>query len=236
MMRGITGIGAGKGPYFLIHDANVMASWAGFLSGADRLALDTHPYFAFNDGANTDPVSTTTGADAGGTWPVLACTAIGSPVNVSQTAFGVTIGGEFSNAINDCGLFVKAAGLPVTYGGDCSYWEDATLWNATTKAGVQAWAMANMDALQNWFFWTWKVTYFLQWAPSSFTNWVFRLAIRQQARFKHLFGHTSLDSNLNLCPPTLVQRLVNVLRLASPVHNLMVPIFRGKSAELAQER
>lgn len=162
MMRGITGIGAGKGPYLLIHDANLMSSWAGFLSGADRIALDTHPYFAFNGGTNTDPISTTAGADAGGTWPVIACTAIGSMVKASQSAFGVTIGGEFSNAINDCGLFVKAAGLPVTYGGDCSYWEDATEWNATTKAGVQAWAMANMDALQNWFFWTWKVTYFLQ--------------------------------------------------------------------------
>lgn len=157
-MRGITGLGAGNGPYMSIHDFGLAPSWAGFIAGADRLALDTHPYVAFNGQPNTQPISTSTGADAGGIWPALACTGWGDQVNTSQTAFGVTVAGEFSNAVNDCGLFVKARGIAVTYGGDCAYWEDATQWNATTRAGIQAWAMASMDAFQNWFFWTWKVT------------------------------------------------------------------------------
>jgi aryl-phospho-beta-D-glucosidase BglC (GH1 family) len=157
MMRDITGIGANKGPYMSIHDFGL--SWAGFLSGSDRIALDTHPYVAFNGQANTATVDTGTGAAAGGTWPALACTEWGSMLNVSQTAFGVTLAGEFSNAINDCGLFVVAAGIPVTYGGNCDQWEDASTWDDGTKAGIQAWAMASMDAFQNWFFWTWKVPF-----------------------------------------------------------------------------
>lgn len=161
-----------------IHDFGLAPSWAGFIAGADRLALDTHPYVAFNGQPNTQPISTSTGADAGGIWPALACTGWGDQVNTSQTAFGVTVAGEFSNAVNDCGLFVKARGIAVTYGGDCAYWEDATQWNATTRAGIQAWAMASMDAFQNWFFWTWKVTYsVLQWAFRCllmiYTGWQF---------------------------------------------------------------
>lgn len=41
--------------------------------------------------------------------------------------------------------------------GDCTLWQDSTNWNSSVKAGVQAFAEASMDALQNWFFWTWKI-------------------------------------------------------------------------------
>ena len=44
-----------------------------------------------------------------------------------------------------------------SYGGDCNFWQDSSTWNATVKAGVKAFAMASMDAMQNWFFWTWKI-------------------------------------------------------------------------------
>lgn len=75
----------------------------------------------------------------------------------SSTAFGVTIAGEFSAGYNDCGLFLKGVNGTTTYGGDCSFWQDSSQWNSTIKEGVMNFATASMDALQNWFFWTWKI-------------------------------------------------------------------------------
>lgn len=43
--------------------------------------------------------------------------------------------------------------------GDCTPWTDASTWSAGTKAGFMRFAMANMDAFGDWFFWTWKVCY-----------------------------------------------------------------------------
>jgi aryl-phospho-beta-D-glucosidase BglC (GH1 family) len=160
MMRSITGVGAGNGPFMSMHDGFIgLDRWTNFLPGSDRIALDSHPYIAFNQRPNTQPIATGLGPNAGGTWPAQACE-WGPGMNLSQTNFGFTYAGEFSNAFNDCGTFVHGVGAystPPTYGGDCSDWTDSSGWNATTKAGIQAFAMASMDALQNWFFWTWKI-------------------------------------------------------------------------------
>lgn len=89
MIRAITGIGEGKGPYISIHDAfRGLPVWAGFLSGADRLSLDIHPYFAFDGQANMDPIDTGTGPTAGGTWPATACNSWGASMN---TRFGCSL-------------------------------------------------------------------------------------------------------------------------------------------------
>lgn len=62
MVRGITGTGHGMGPAISISDGlNGVSSWEGFMNGADRMVLDTHPYFAFNGQPNTDPVDTWAG-------------------------------------------------------------------------------------------------------------------------------------------------------------------------------
>lgn len=149
IIRGITGFGAGKGPYISIHDGfQGTSTWAGFFPGADRLILDTHPYFAFNGQPNTDPI---------GAWPAKACNGFGPGMNTSQTDFGVTVAGEWSNGINDCGLFLNGVGGGHSYGGDCNFWMDSTQWNDTIVDGLKTYALASMDALQNWFFWTWKV-------------------------------------------------------------------------------
>ncbi|KAJ7257725.1 glycoside hydrolase [Mycena rebaudengoi] len=151
MIRGITGVGAGKGPYIGIHDGFIgVGSWKGFLPGADRVVLDTHPYFAFNGGANNDPIEQ---------WPARACNAWGPSIARSQKDFGVTVAGEFSNGYNDCGLFLLGTnGARSThYGGNCADWEDSAPWSAATKAGLKAFSLASMDAMQNWFFWTWKI-------------------------------------------------------------------------------
>jgi glucan 1,3-beta-glucosidase len=160
MIRGITGTGSGKGPYISVHDGfGGLATWGGFMTGSDRVILDTHPYFAFGGGANTQPIATGTGAAAGGVWPAMACNNWGPAINTSQSDFGVTIAGEFSTGYNDCGLFLTGVGGTATYGGNCADWEDSSNWSASTKAGVMALGMASMDALQNWFFWTWKVRF-----------------------------------------------------------------------------
>ncbi len=74
MIREITGVGEGHGPYISYHDGFLTPTrWAGFLTGADRIVIDSHPYFAFDTTYSTDPIDTGTGADAGGTWPARAC-------------------------------------------------------------------------------------------------------------------------------------------------------------------
>lgn len=123
-------------------------TWAGFFPGADRLILDTHPYFAFNGQPNDDPVEV---------WAPNACNAFGPGMLASQTGFGVTIAGEFSNGYNDCGFYLNGVQNTHVFPGDCSPWEDASSWNASLIAGIKNYALASMDALQNWYFWTWKV-------------------------------------------------------------------------------
>ncbi|KAF7306449.1 Glycoside hydrolase family 5 protein [Mycena indigotica] len=159
MIRGITGIG--KGPYISLHDGFVgLESWAGFATGSDRIILDTHPYFSFSGNPNNAPIATSENPldpAAGGTWPNQACSGWGGGMNSSRGAFGVTLAGEFSNGFNDCGLFLKGVNGSTSYGGDCNYWQDASQWNTSVKAGLQAFALGQMDALQDWFFWTWKI-------------------------------------------------------------------------------
>lgn len=157
MIRNITGYGEGNGPYISIHDGfTSLADWVDILPGADRIILDTHPYFAFGGSVDTSPIVTGTGSGAGGKWPGQACQSWGPKMNTSLAAFGVTIAGEFSNGFNDCGLFVRGVNTAASYP-DCTTWTNATNWDAPTKAGLQAFAEASMDALQDWWFWTWKV-------------------------------------------------------------------------------
>ncbi|KAJ7511076.1 hypothetical protein B0H11DRAFT_2386613 [Mycena galericulata] len=134
MIRSITGYGAGHGPFISIHDGFMgVATWAGFLPGSDGIVLDTQPSFAFDQQPNDAPIATSTDpASAGGTWPTQACNA--ARAIDGRTAFGVT-----------------------TYGGDCSLWLDSSTWNATVNAGLMQYALASMDAMQDWFFWTWKI-------------------------------------------------------------------------------
>ncbi|KIY52042.1 glycoside hydrolase family 5 protein [Fistulina hepatica ATCC 64428] len=159
VLRNITGYGEGNGMYLSIHDGFIgVPSWTNSYSGVDRLILDTHPYFAFDNLPNDAPIATGTDPEtAGGQWPLEACNSWGSEMNDSRSDFGVTIAGEFSTGYNDCGLFLRGVGSTTTYGGNCSFWEDATQWNASVKAGLMEFARAEMDALGDWFFWTWKV-------------------------------------------------------------------------------
>ncbi|KZS87759.1 glycoside hydrolase [Sistotremastrum niveocremeum HHB9708] len=153
-IRNITGTGEGNGPFISIHDGfQGTAKWAGFLQGSDRIALDTHPYFAFDQQANNEPLSQQ---------PAKACNAWAGDFNQSQLDFGVTLAGEWSNGINDCGLFLLGVGNSQTsyesHGGNCTDWTVWEAWDQETKDGLALNALASMDALNgNWFWWTWKI-------------------------------------------------------------------------------
>ncbi|TFK50803.1 glycoside hydrolase family 5 protein [Heliocybe sulcata] len=165
-IRAITGIGEGHGPYISIHDGfQGLGIWKDFLPGADRFILDTHPYFAFGGMQNVPiAVPDDDGDNYGGTWPKQACLSWGIGQNQSQLDFGVTIAGEFSAGFNPCGLFLQ--GVDETIPDYCPFWMDSSQWNETTKAGLMQFTLASMDALQHWFFWTWKI------GNSSTTNTV----------------------------------------------------------------
>lgn len=67
----------------------------------------------------------------------------------------------------DCGLYLNNVGQgtryegnyssPSTKIGNCEDILQYDTWNATYKQGLQDFAVASMDVLQNWFFWNWKI-------------------------------------------------------------------------------
>lgn len=151
IVRQASGIGAGNGPIISFHDAFLtQGDWAGFLPGADRIALDDHPYLAFGT-QSTSPIST---------YATTPCSTWGGGVNVSMGAFGLTGAGEFSNAVTDCGLWVNGVGQGIRYEGtyvadpsfqsvgSCTPWTDWQAWDQPTKQATMQFALASMDALQ----------------------------------------------------------------------------------------
>jgi aryl-phospho-beta-D-glucosidase BglC (GH1 family) len=157
-VRLASGIGEGNGPYVSFHDGFFsLSQWAAFMPNADRTSLDDHPYICF-DAQSDAPMSS---------YAQTPCNTWASSFNTSMGAFGLTTAGEFSNAVTDCGLWVNGVGLGTRYEGNytgtwpvigsCTPWTDWQSWDATMKTGIMNFAMASMDALPNWFFWTWKI-------------------------------------------------------------------------------
>lgn len=150
-VRLASGTGTGNGPMISFHEGfEGTTEWAGFLPGADRIALDVHPYLCFG----TQSAATMSARTA------EPCTTWAGMMNDSMTAFGLTTAGEFSNAINDCGLFVNGVGLGTRYDGtytsggpwakvgDCGQWNDYSTWDQNMKDSTKQFALASMDALQ----------------------------------------------------------------------------------------
>jgi hypothetical protein len=92
-------------------------------------------------------------------------------------------------------LFLLGVGLSPSYGGNCSDWQDSSNWTAGTKAGLMAFASATMDALGDWFFWTWKVSMgyfsFILYRHVLNPGHFNRLAIRQLESLNLPCGRTS---------------------------------------------
>ncbi|TFK27597.1 glycoside hydrolase [Coprinopsis marcescibilis] len=163
-MRTASGIGAGNGPYIAIHEGfQGPAIWEGFLLGSDRVVLDQHPYLAFmGDPASTPQTSATKPCD----WAIAT--------NQSQQVFGVTVGGEFSSAVNNCGYWLN--GIPANITG-CDGWDDWSTWDSSIISGLKQVTLASMDALQNFFYWTWKIGNSTVLGTSSSPMWNYKLGL-----------------------------------------------------------
>jgi glucan 1,3-beta-glucosidase len=101
-----------------------------------------------------------------------------------MASFGLSVAGEFSNAVTDCGLWLNGVDLGTRYEGsyagnppkigDCTIWTDWTKYDDGMKSDIKNFALASMDALQvaihvfsssvysdkifqDYFFWTWKI-------------------------------------------------------------------------------
>ncbi|KAG8896576.1 hypothetical protein FRB99_008828 [Tulasnella sp. 403] len=170
IIRSVTGLGTGNGPVISIHDGFAgLDQWADLLPGADRLALDVHPYLCFYQ-LDTSPLAQQI---------TKPCTSWAAAMNTSWSTFGVSTAGEWSFSFNDCGLYVNGVGNgarlegtfpgysgPTLGAGACTEWNNWQTWDDTRKSQLQSFALASMDALQNWFFWTWKI------GPSSVSGQV----------------------------------------------------------------
>ncbi|KAA1087539.1 hypothetical protein PGT21_033305 [Puccinia graminis f. sp. tritici] len=164
MLRTIGGTGEGNGPFMVIHDGfSGGPGWTGFLHGADRLGLDTHSYFCFGvQNADSVPVNS-----------AKPCQQWASLANATMAGFGLSITGEFSLAINDCGLYVNNVGSGTRYEGtyptaalpdgqykrlgSCEQWLDDRLWTPGMKNAFADLAQTQQDVMRNSFFWTWKI-------------------------------------------------------------------------------
>ncbi|KAF8641456.1 hypothetical protein AX16_009968 [Volvariella volvacea WC 439] len=165
-IRRASGTGVGNGPFIAIHDGfRGVYEWEGFLQGADRLALDQHPFLAFNATFNDHILMVDTHSSRSN-WAFAT--------NRSMGYFGVTLGGQFSAAINDCGLWLNGIESFTRYP-DCHVWNDWTVWPQETIDALRQGTLATMDALQNWFYWTWKIGNSTVLGNASVPMWDYRL-------------------------------------------------------------
>ena len=181
-IRGITGLGEGSGPMISYHEGfQGLTHYVGFMENADRIALDTHPYICFNQQSSA----------AMSTYATVPCTTWGKMMNDSMTQFGLTGAGEFSNAITDCGLWLNdvnqgtryegtyTVGGPWPSQGSCTTWTNWQSWDQEMKDSIKTFALASMDALQNWFFWTWKIGNATSTGLVESPAWSYQLGLQQ---------------------------------------------------------
>ncbi|KAI0639516.1 glycoside hydrolase [Trametes polyzona] len=161
IVRNASGTGEGNGPWVVFHDAFLgLDNWSDFLRNADRTQLDIHQYLCFN-GQSADGYAERVKASQ-------PCDAWAAGQNRSMNNFGMTHVGEWSLGINDCGLYLNGVNLGARYDGtfksgnfpyvgDCTEYTDYTKYDDKWKQNMKKFALQSMSALQNWFFWTWKI-------------------------------------------------------------------------------
>lgn len=184
ILRNITGTGAGHGPYMTIHDGFLpLTDWQGVLSGGDRVSWDTHPYICFAN-QNNDP------------WDkqiLKPCNQFTPLLDTARSNMGVSMAGEMSLAINDCGLFLNGVtdghrfdgtytgpspgNFP--YVGSCQQFDDWENFSDDMKQGLRRFALTSMDSLQDFFFWTWKIGNSLRTGKPTSPVWSYSLGLAQ---------------------------------------------------------
>ncbi|KAH8106773.1 glycoside hydrolase [Cristinia sonorae] len=181
IIRNAGGVGEGNGPAISFHEGfQGLGKWVGMFVGSDRTGLDTHPYLCFG-GQSADPYSARINTP---------CQNWAAGQNNSMSQFGLTVAGEWSLAINDCGLFVNGVGLGVRYEGtyvggggprvgSCDPWTNFATWSPAMKNDIQQFALSSMDALQNWFFWTWKIGNSSVTGKVESPQWSYQLGLQQ---------------------------------------------------------
>lgn len=150
-VRTASGVGEGKGPFISFHEGfEGLSKWNGYFQNADRVSYDLHPYVCFG----------TQSADGYDTRATEPCTSWGANQNQSMAKNGLTTAGEFSNAINDCGLWVNGVNLGTRFEGtyddggnwpdlgSCDPWTDYATWTDDMKQDIMNFALASMDSLQ----------------------------------------------------------------------------------------
>ncbi|GAA6035435.1 hypothetical protein JCM8097_000253 [Rhodosporidiobolus ruineniae] len=192
-MRAITGTGEGNGPFLTFHDGFITlganytsGGWLGYLNGWDRVAMDSHRYLCFDV-----PNNWGLGYQAS-----LPCTYWAEYMNVTTNQFGLTMGAEWSLAVNDCGKWLNNVGNGARYDGTyynpsnktapqyeavgtCDDWINWESWSQETKDGLSGVASAHMDALRHWFFWTWKTGYSSDLGKIANPMWNYQLGLEQ---------------------------------------------------------
>lgn len=156
MMRNITGTGKGNGPMIAFHDGfSGLSIFENFLTNSDRVAYDTHPYICF-----TPPFT-----DSFDSAVANVCNTFTSTTDSALANHGAYFAGEWSLALNDCGLFLNNVNQGTRYEatypgsttryGSCEGWDDWVNYNTSRKENLMRFALAEMSSLRNWFFWTW---------------------------------------------------------------------------------
>ncbi|THH31141.1 hypothetical protein EUX98_g3029 [Antrodiella citrinella] len=181
IVRNAGGVGAGSGPFISFHEGfEGLANWVGMFVGSDRTSLDIHPYLCFGTQSSA-PYSS---------YASTPCQAWAVAQNTSMSAFGLTQAGEWSLAINDCGLWVNGVGLGTRYEGtyqggtgpglgSCDQWTDFATWTPAMKQDIENFALSSMSALQNYFFWTWKIGNSSVTGKVEAPQWSYQLGLQQ---------------------------------------------------------
>ncbi|CAE6534614.1 unnamed protein product [Rhizoctonia solani] len=181
MMRNLTG--PGKGPWISLHDGFDVGAVtdSGFMPGADRLAISSHLYFSFATPLNSAPLERQT---------QLPCTQWANRFNSSLDKGTFMSAGEFSLGFNDCAYFLNGASsgyrydgtLPTYTGpriGSCEPWLDSREWTPAVKENLKQLALSSMDAMQNYFFWTWRIGASLQTGQVNSPLWSYKLGLER---------------------------------------------------------
>ncbi|TKA50078.1 hypothetical protein B0A53_06463 [Rhodotorula sp. CCFEE 5036] len=178
--------GGGGGPTRNKHKVETKTRW---IAGLDRVALDSHRYMAFLEPQGLSGIEDHL---------MMPCLKWAADFNRTFSTFGIPVSGEFSLAINDCGRFLNNVGEgnrlegtfpnelhpqfpPSAPVGTCEFWERYDLWDEDMKSSLRDFARAQMDAFQNWFYWTWKTTPSSRHFPHLEANplWSYSLGLRK---------------------------------------------------------
>lgn len=207
-VRNVTGTGAGNGPIMAISDGFAgLPAYDGFLSQSDRVAWDQREFHLLRSSSpfaalelthftlfrNTDAyVAFTPPFPAQSGLTQTACNYYGNQTDSYFVQNGLVIAGEWSLATNDCGLYLNGVGLGFRYEnsdqadrshpqyyGSCVPFDNWPSYSNSTKAAMKQSALAQMDALRNFFFWTWKIGDSLRTGQPVNPSWSYLLGLQQ---------------------------------------------------------